>query len=270
MPALEPISHEVSSLRLELRTKNNRLWHLIFDRYGSVRRFCLQHGISEQATGRLLNLKSSPWKKNGELTKTAAEIVEATGKNVIWLFDPDLYDQRFFPSTPGPLVAEVDPTQILSLSSAADVPALNAAPDEILETVEAEEIDVIDRVLSTLTPREEGIIRLRWGLGPNYGERQTYDMLAGRFGVTRERVRKIEGKALHKLRHPLRGKVLLRYLRGDSPQGGYPPPGGECAEKDRAASFRYWLRAHGVDVPRMRESYEVANNQRITARLGHR
>lgn len=62
------------------------------------------------------------------------------------------------------------------------------------------------RVLGTLTPREEQILRMRFGIG----ERSDYTLeeVGQRFAVTRERIRQIEAKALRKLRHPSRGKML--------------------------------------------------------------
>ena len=62
------------------------------------------------------------------------------------------------------------------------------------------------RVLSTLTPREEKVVRMRFGI--NEERVYTLEEIGGSFDVTRERIRQIEGKALRKLRHPLRGKSL--------------------------------------------------------------
>jgi RNA polymerase primary sigma factor len=62
------------------------------------------------------------------------------------------------------------------------------------------------RVLSTLTPREEKVVRMRFGI--NEERVYTLEEIGDFFSVTRERIRQIEGKALRKLRHPLRGKSL--------------------------------------------------------------
>ena len=61
-------------------------------------------------------------------------------------------------------------------------------------------------VLSTLTPREEKVIRLRFGLDD--GRPRTLEEVGDVFEVTRERIRQIEAKALRKLRHPSRSKKL--------------------------------------------------------------
>ena len=74
------------------------------------------------------------------------------------------------------------------------------APDEAaLKTITNEDID---SVLKTLTPREEAVIRLRFGLED--GRCHTLEQVGLQFNVTRERIRQIEAKALRKLRHPVR------------------------------------------------------------------
>ncbi len=74
------------------------------------------------------------------------------------------------------------------------------APDEAaLKTITNEDID---SVLKTLTPREEAVIRLRFGLYD--GRCHTLEEVGSEFNVTRERIRQIEAKALRKLRHPVR------------------------------------------------------------------
>ena len=74
------------------------------------------------------------------------------------------------------------------------------APDDAaLKTITNEDID---NVLHTLTPREEAVIRLRFGLKD--GRCHTLEEVGSEFNVTRERIRQIEAKALRKLRHPVR------------------------------------------------------------------
>jgi RNA polymerase primary sigma factor len=65
-------------------------------------------------------------------------------------------------------------------------------------------------VLDTLTPREEKVLRLRFGLDD--GRARTLEEVGKKFNVTRERIRQIEAKALRKLRHPSRSKKLKDYL----------------------------------------------------------
>jgi RNA polymerase primary sigma factor len=68
----------------------------------------------------------------------------------------------------------------------------------------------IEEVLSTLSPREARILRLRFGL--HNGRSYTLEEVGQKFGLTRERIRQIEGKALRRLRHPRRARQLRDYL----------------------------------------------------------
>lgn len=68
----------------------------------------------------------------------------------------------------------------------------------------------LEDVLDTLTPREEKVLRLRFGLDD--GRARTLEEVGQYFGVTRERIRQIEAKALRKLRHPMRSRRLKDYL----------------------------------------------------------
>src|SRR5882724_7998082 len=68
----------------------------------------------------------------------------------------------------------------------------------------------VERALSTLSPKEKEILRLRFGIGEE-GE-HTLEEVGKRFAVTRERIRQIETKALRKLRHPLRGRALKAFV----------------------------------------------------------
>ncbi len=68
-------------------------------------------------------------------------------------------------------------------------------------------------VLSTLTPREEKVLRMRFGIGEKSDH--TLEEVGQDFFVTRERIRQIEAKALRKLRHPSRAKLLKSYIEGN-------------------------------------------------------
>ncbi len=81
-------------------------------------------------------------------------------------------------------------------------PAEHAAYELLKEQIES--------VLDTLTDREENVLRLRFGLDD--GRTRTLEEVGKVFGVTRERIRQIEAKALRKLRHPSRSKQLKDFL----------------------------------------------------------
>jgi RNA polymerase primary sigma factor len=80
------------------------------------------------------------------------------------------------------------------------------ASSPFMEFVDISLKEEIDKVLSTLTPREEKVIRMRLGIGEKTDF--TLEEVGDAFGLTRERIRQIEAKALRKLQHPLRRKRL--------------------------------------------------------------
>jgi RNA polymerase primary sigma factor len=82
-----------------------------------------------------------------------------------------------------------------------------APPDATVQMLLVKEID---KVLATLDPREEMILRLRYGLRD--GRTHTLGEIGDRFGLTRERIRQIEAQALRRLRHPRRVRCLRDYL----------------------------------------------------------
>ena len=83
------------------------------------------------------------------------------------------------------------------------LPPVDAASRQLLK-------EQIDEVLSSLTPREQRVLQLRFGLED--GRSRTLEEVGKEFNVTRERIRQIEAKALRKLRHPSRSRKLKDYL----------------------------------------------------------
>jgi len=79
--------------------------------------------------------------------------------------------------------------------------------DEVIQRNLAEQTR---RVLATLTPREEKVLKMRFGIGER--SNHTLEEVGQDFDVTRERIRQIEAKALRKLRHPSRAKVLRAFV----------------------------------------------------------
>ncbi len=82
-------------------------------------------------------------------------------------------------------------------------------PNPLEFTINEKYKEEIDTVLKTLTPREEKVLRLRFGLDD--GKSHTLEEVGKEFNVTRERIRQIESKAIRRLRHPTRQKRLSQY-----------------------------------------------------------
>ena len=80
-------------------------------------------------------------------------------------------------------------------------------PDEITEGMMLK--SGVEKLVDTLSPREQDVIRMRFGL--DAGKPKTLEEIGNIFSVTRERVRQIEARALHKLRQPYRNHKLREY-----------------------------------------------------------
>jgi len=93
-----------------------------------------------------------------------------------------------------------DPNQRLSV-------AITSPADAVINMNLAEQTR---KVLATLTPREEKVLRMRFGIGEKSDH--TLEEVGQDFEVTRERIRQIEAKALRKLRHPSRSKRLRSFV----------------------------------------------------------
>lgn len=95
-----------------------------------------------------------------------------------------------------------------------DVTLLSIIPDQVasqFDFVSQRELEKqIEKALSTLTSREESILRMRFGVGMDRG--YTLESIGQQYGVTRERIRQIEAKALRKLKHPSRSQHLKGFL----------------------------------------------------------
>lgn len=95
-------------------------------------------------------------------------------------------------------------------SSLGDFIADENALQPIDSAVHANLKETCTRILSSLTPREERVLRMRFGIGMNTDH--TLEEVGQQFNVTRERIRQIEAKALRKLKHPSRSKRLRSFL----------------------------------------------------------
>ena len=78
--------------------------------------------------------------------------------------------------------------------------------------------DTVSRLLGTLAPREERVLRMRFGIGTKSDH--TLGEVGQQLSVTRERIRQIEARALRKLKHPARARVLRSFLEGQARPGG--------------------------------------------------
>ena len=87
-----------------------------------------------------------------------------------------------------------------------DLIADNAAENPYQNMVKEANIQIINSVLSTLSTKEADILRMRFGIGAD--RPMTLEEVGTHYGVTRERIRQVENKAIRKLRNPLRANML--------------------------------------------------------------
>jgi len=192
------------------RFKNARLADAV-ENYGGAKIVADMCDINVNAVYSFVNLRDNPWKKRG-LAPTAQALSNLLEISAEELFPPQLYFMG--------LPATVERT----FSSAQIIPMLEARKLKLLpEAVEPNYEEPLDRetlhsrvddVLHTLTPREEMIISMRFGLDGN-GE-HTLEEVGKVFSVSRDRIRQIEAKGLRKLRHPARMKHLRPFLESAS------------------------------------------------------
>ena len=91
-----------------------------------------------------------------------------------------------------------------------DLIATSSGIKAFLSSIKSNLSAATTKILSTLTPREERVLRMRFGVGMNTDH--TLEEVGLQFSVTRERIRQIEAKALRKLKHPSRSKQLKSFL----------------------------------------------------------
>ncbi len=195
---------EVSPKELEftLRVRNNRLKQRRAALGMSQPQFAKAAGVVLGAYCGLETMKLSPQHKDGSwrdivLSLSAFHAVEPE----------ELFPPAVLAVAEPVVVRKVDGLDLRELMSMHQQRLLER-PDEVYDRVDASK--QIARSLATLTPREEEVIRLRFGL--DGGGTWTLEEIAEIFGVQGERIRQVEAKGLRKLRHPERAKKLEPFM----------------------------------------------------------
>ena len=203
-------SSKDKDLRLKLSVENNVLWKKIHEKFPSVRALCKAYPdlhISPSEVGKLLTFKMSPMRKTwveGEerciwqYRKVCLSLESALGCPAEQLFPESLYKKFVGVKTTDAL--EVSSFSALPFVQQHQLPLL-LAPEVSERVLILEELgEKMEEVLKTLTDREQKVIQLRYGV-PD-GTIHTLNQVGEVFGISTERVRQIEAKALSKLRRP--------------------------------------------------------------------
>ena len=204
----KPAHKPREELRLELRVKNNVLWHAIYDKYGSVAAFCeeikkLGFKFQQSRIGDLVNFKSSPFDREGEYSEICLDLECILGIDVQELFPRKLYEKIKVSKQ----VIEIDSVASLPIAVRRHIEALPAPVEEgpTMRAMNSELREKIKNALKTLEYRQGEVLRLRYGIDC---EPHTVDEVSRIFGIGRERVRQIEAKAIRKLQHPVLARKL--------------------------------------------------------------
>jgi len=203
----------MAKVRAEIKFKNSLLYNLILSnfprenqQYGvmNVRLAAEEIGINYGILIRYLCLKQNPYAKirgikedmyGPELKRSASKVCSFFSTTAGILFPPELYGVKFSET----LIIERE----VSFLDAAEAEELMYLPKFVAD-IELQ--DAFVKALETLTPREEQIIKQRFGIS---GEGELTLREVGKiFGVTADRIRSIEAKALRKLRHPSRVEII--------------------------------------------------------------
>ena len=183
---------------IQLRAFNWRLWNARRDQGWTQAQLALAAGIQTQRLSVIETLRSWPRQEEAE------EIAAALDIDVYELFPEELRDA----------VASRLPSNIRISVPLRALPAGIQVSQLTEALAESEDLrQQIKSAVSSLTLREQKVLRLRYGLDDE-GAR-TLEQVGRVFGVTKARIREIEAKALRKLRHPSRSKNLKPFLESE-------------------------------------------------------
>lgn len=200
--------HVQKDIRVEVKVKNNLILKRMEEQnIDTVAELCRQINASRTAdepnihqakVGFLINMKEPARKKNGEWSEIALRL-----SAFFRCMPEDLFSepQQYNALQQNRSHAEVAYTEIQQLTARSEGPV---TPELALQASQLR--TAISQALQTLTPREERVLRLRYGF--ETGETMTAEEIGQQFGVTNHRILQIEAKALRKLKHPSRTRPI--------------------------------------------------------------
>ena len=210
-------------LRLELRVKNNLLFQALKSYLktdsdeGVIAKAARAMGGCASTLSSYVTLRNSPWclgkgrRKMGfdvlALRRSAVAIMKALGKTAEELFPENLYEKP----TLRVYVAEVDSKEFPAILGPPQPRILPSPENEFLQNIQNDQMkEQLAGILKTLTPREERVLRMRFGFDD--GNERTLEEVGQSFAVSKERIRQVAAKALRKLRHPSRSHKLKAFI----------------------------------------------------------
>lgn len=184
--------------RIKITIRNDRLLSAIEAMgHDSVKSFCERYNLPYTATNDVINGRHPPLKSDGSMTTRCKNLLTILGIDVEEAFTKRQME-GFSRST---FETKVEEKQLLKL--------VNPAKNQEVKAIESDVSSKIGEIMSnSLTPREERVIRMRYGINPD-NHCYTLDELCFEFKLTKERVRQIELRALEKFRTLKNSRDLL-------------------------------------------------------------
>lgn len=193
----------MNPVRIEIRIRNNYLYQAIIKDYPNVNQFCLALGVHPSVIGTYINLKKSPFKQSGECSKTAERIAR-----LLRMLPEDLFPKELYGLKETRAVFDLPLESMESLTNN-EMPLLESVEDQYIRECERKSIR---EIVDTLPPRESEILKMLYGFDD--GKPLTLVEIGIYFGVTKERIRQIAAKAIRRLQHPKRLKILEEIHHG--------------------------------------------------------
>ncbi len=176
---------------LQIQVKNNCLLGAMRDEgVQSVAELSRLLGVSQTNLGKVANLRESVYLQNGDVRKVYKKLADYFGLSPEELCPNDLHYQGLDKNK---AERELTRDQVSRLTNISE----QSTPDALVESQQL--LGVLDGAIEKLLPREQEIIDLR------FTQELTFEDIGKVMGITRERVRQVEAKALNKLRHPTSG-----------------------------------------------------------------
>ena len=203
-----------ASVTLHVKAKHADLWRAA-KKMGGVRQLAEHLGLQLCKMYNWINMREMPkfrqehpWANSDRRRDLEAKLLALTGKTFDQIWPEDVYTQDFLDMSKSTEI-DVQATAAGLLGYQNELRAL-PSPEQVAEQHECR--DMIRDVIGTLPARYADVIRRRYGI--EYEQPQTLDEVAAALGVTRERIRQMEKRALETLQHESRAQQLIDYDPG--------------------------------------------------------
>lgn len=205
----------VNEYRIRVTVRNNLILTAIEEAgYKSVSAFCREANMPVSSFGSLIAMKTPPLTMMGEFSDPAKKLMEILCLAPTDLWTPEQLTLRLNSNTAERNVNLDGMRAALGINAEEALLLVAPSPEEAMEEKDIQKI--IEEQLASITPREEKVLRLRYGIGC---EEHTPEETGRILEVSRERIRQIECTAMRKLKHPQRTLVLEQLTESYKPDG---------------------------------------------------